>query len=149
VSSKSKRCTAVNPETELRKRLIKALAPEIAVESVESGAVNPGFPDVLLAVPGADGLFPVELKVGTLVGKGLMETRIVIKYRADQNAKNAELRRRIRNVWTLVGVEGRYYVLRDYAQDWRVVDLDGVSIIWYGTDLGVFKLFLLDRVKRH
>ena len=132
----------MRPEDSLRNELIVALAPHIAVECIETGAQNPGFNDVLLAVPGADGLYPTELKVGRLVDK---DSVVEIDYRAAQNAKQAELRRRIRCVWTLVQVPevSTFFLVRDYRASWPLRELS-VRAIWSGTILTGLKAFLMD-----
>ena len=129
----------MSPETVLRQLFIKEMHPEIGVEPVESGAVNPGFPDLLLSVPGKDGLFPVELKVGKISNGTL-----TVKYRADQNAKQYELRRRTRHVYTVMYVPetGVYYVVRDYRERWKLNDLKECAV-HCGTSLRGWKEELL------
>lgn len=131
-------------ETALRQRVVKALAPTIGVEPVESGAVNPGFPDVLLSIFGADGLIPVELKVGKLRA---MDGRVSIEYRADQMAKNYDLRRRIRFAWTLIYVTElkRYFLIRDYRAGWALADLE-IQSKWVGDELKPLKTFLVELI---
>lgn len=135
------------PEDELRQRLIKALGPEIKIEPIESGAVNDGFPDLLLAVPGADGLFPIELKIGELTMDAIQ--RVIIDYRPGQNAKHAELRRRIRNVWTLIFVPKLhyYYLVRNYQGFWNLPELRE-QCSWHDSDLSMLKLALIQSVLR-
>lgn len=130
----------MNPETEFRRRFIKAMAPEIGVEPIESGAINPGFPDLLLNIPRKDGLIPIELKIGVLKGG-----RVTIKYRADQNAKHHILRGRGKSVYTLVYVPAYdvHYLFNEYRESWNALERISASQ-WTGENLISLKRWFCD-----
>lgn len=137
----------MKPETALRQRVERVMSNGgIGVEPVESGAVNTGFPDLLLSVFGADGLIPLELKIGYL---DPYEKIVRISYRADQMAKQYELRRRLRHAWTLIYVleSKTYYLIRDYRAAWEVTFLKQHSK-WYDTDLNTLASRITDLVSK-
>lgn len=139
----------MKPETALRQRVERALTDGgIGIEPVESGAVNPGFPDLLLSVFGADGLIPMELKIGE-ISEHDMTLRIT--YRADQMAKHYDLRRRLRYIWTLIyePKTRHYFLIRDYRAGWPVSFLEAHSK-WHSSNLKTLAEFIMKEVKeRH
>jgi len=136
----------------MRQEFVKAMGPYISVEPIECGSVNPGFMDTALAIRGARGLVPIELKVGKYVyGIDNLEAHVDIEYRADQNAKFTKLSALIRNVFVLIKIPDvgtyRYVLTRKYMEHYDVAMLFETAT-WYGENLAHLREVFLDGARR-